>query len=101
MASTTYILELIEGRGLLVTAGFLFVCLLLWEKFFKNKGELPLPPKPPGYPLLGNAVEFIKAAKKGRMHLLLEKWAREHGELIRVQIGPVTNFYINSDRCVK
>lgn len=35
------------------------------------------------------------------MHLLLQKWAKDHGEIMRVQIGPVTNYYLNSDKAVK
>lgn len=35
------------------------------------------------------------------MHLLVQKWALEHGEIIRVQLGPVTNHYLNSDKAVK
>jgi hypothetical protein len=51
--------------------------------------------------IIGNIVEFITAAKDGAMHLLLAKWAQKYGEIIRVQVGAVTNFYLNSNHAVK
>ena len=67
----------------------------------KHKGRLPLPPRPRGLPVIGNTVEFISAAKDHTMHLLLQRWSKEYGDVIRVQIGPVTEYYLNSDRAVK
>lgn len=63
--------------------------------------KLPLPPKPPGLPLIGNTIEFVMAANKGAMHLLLGQWAERYGEIVRVQVGPMTSYYLNSDEAVK
>ncbi|KAH8783605.1 cytochrome P450 [Hyaloscypha finlandica] len=86
-------------RALLVLG--LALCLVSLVKFIRNRGQLPLPPKPKGLPIIGNTIEFVSAAKGNTVHLLLQKWAKEYGEVIRVQIGSVTEYYINSDRAVK
>jgi hypothetical protein len=31
----------------------------------------------------------------------MHRWAREHGEVFRVRLGPVTEYFLNSDRAVK
>lgn len=76
-------------------AGYAF-----WSRM-QNSSKLPLPPQPPGIPLLGNLPEFLKALAANKPHILLAKWAQEYGEIIRVQVGPVTEYYLNSDRAVK
>jgi hypothetical protein len=60
-----------------------------------------LPPSPPGIPILGNLVEFVKHAKQASQHLLLQRWAEEYGDIIGVKIGPMTEYYLSSDRAVK
>ena len=84
-----------------VVVGIFVIFVFVIRRYMNDRGKLPLPPKPPGWPVIGNTVEFISAAKDGTMHLLLARWAREYGEIIRVQVGPVTNFYLNSDHAVK
>lgn len=92
---------LVQDTKVVAFIGIVAVTILLFQRHLRTRKLLPLPPKPAGWPLIGNTVEFIAAAKRGEMHLLLQKWANQHGEIIRVQIGPVTNFYLNSDRAVK
>lgn len=70
-------------------------------RFLQRCNKLPLPPQPPGWPLIGNTIEFIRAANRGEMHLLLQRWAEEYGEVMRVQVGPMTNYYLNSPEAVK
>ena len=79
-----------------------FGCLLLrLQQWFQERGKLPLPPKPPGLPLLGNALDVMRSTKAGSQHLLFGKYARELGEIVRVQVGPFTEYFINSDEAVK
>jgi cytochrome P450 len=40
-------------------------------------------PGPPGVPILGNAL----ALKAGRVHTVIEKWARRYGDYFRFRIG--------------
>lgn len=80
------------------TLTFVFLRLKQW---FQDRGKLPIPPKPPGLPLLGNALDVIGSTKTGSQHLLFDKYAREHGEIVRVQVGPFTQYFINSDEAVK
>ncbi|KAF9888125.1 hypothetical protein FE257_009261 [Aspergillus nanangensis] len=61
----------------------------------------PLPPKPPGVFLLGNAFDLIQEAKTNTVHLLMGRLAQKHGEIFRFQIGPVTEYFLNSDKAVK
>ncbi|KAH7047397.1 cytochrome P450 [Macrophomina phaseolina] len=44
---------------------------------------------------------MMKAGKNGELHLQLEKWARLYGEICRVRVGLITEFFINSDKAVK
>ncbi|KAI5212373.1 cytochrome P450 [Aureobasidium subglaciale] len=69
---------------------------------YRNERDLlPLPPQPPGSFFVGNMTEVIAASKIGQQHLLFERWAREHGEIYRVRVGPFTEYFINSDAAVK
>lgn len=78
------------------------VYLLSWMRhWLQDRGKLPLPPKPPGVPLLGNAVDVIRSGKTGSLHLLFGQYARDHGEIVRLQVGPFTQYFINSDEAVK
>ncbi|KAL4733871.1 cytochrome P450 [Aspergillus similis] len=63
--------------------------------------RLPLPPQPKGDIILGNLSEVIAASKESMQHLLMHRWAHEHGEVFRVRLGPVTEYFLNSDRAVK
>jgi hypothetical protein len=88
-------------RGVLIFFILATFSFILWQWNLSSKSKLPLPPKPPGVPILGNLPEFIKAAIKGEMHLLLQKWTEEYGEVVRVQLGPITAYYVGSDIAVK
>ncbi|KAJ5532238.1 cytochrome P450 [Penicillium frequentans] len=82
----------------------LSITVLLTYKVWHNyvqRGKLPLPPCPPGIPILGNLIEFVKDAKKASQHLLLQRWAEEYGDIIGVKIGPMTEYYLSSDQAVK
>lgn len=100
LPSTNALLQ--EPKYLGILAAFIAFLILLQKHSQARSSRLPLPPKPPGWlPILGNTHDFIPAAKKGQMHTLLQKWASECGEIMRVQVGPTTNYYLNSDRAVK
>lgn len=77
------------------------LCIYAVVSRIKNRRRLPLPPKPRGFPVLGNTIDFVQAAKKKEIHLLLQKWAEQYGEIMRVQVGPMTSYYLNSDQAVK
>jgi hypothetical protein len=85
-------------------AGFC-LCLVLGAALFASRSadatKLPLPPQPKGNLILGNLSEVITASKESLQHLLMHRWAREHGEVFRVRLGPVTEYFLNSDRAVK
>ncbi|OGE47464.1 hypothetical protein PENARI_c043G11509 [Penicillium arizonense] len=83
-------------------------CLLLGAALFTflqshaaGAKKPPLPPQPKGNLILGNLSEVITASKESLQHLLMHRWAREHGEVFRVRLGPVTEYFLNSDRAVK
>ncbi|CEJ61862.1 hypothetical protein PMG11_10379 [Penicillium brasilianum] len=78
-----------------------FLTYRIWQKYVTQRGTLPLPPSPPGIPILGNLIEFVKDAKQASQHILLQKWAEKHGDIVGVKIGPMTEYYVNSDRAVK
>lgn len=72
---------------------------LFW--YHKSTSNLALAPQPSGLPLLGNLPEFIAAASRKELHLLVEEWHRTYGDVIRVKLGPVTLHFIGSDVAVK
>ena len=67
----------------------------------KKRSQLPLPPSPPGNILTGSLSDVLAAVSKNQQHLLFNRWAREHGEIIRVRSGPFVQYFINSDKAVK
>ncbi|OAL52704.1 cytochrome P450 [Pyrenochaeta sp. DS3sAY3a] len=77
------------------------VLLFKAQKYLQDRKKLPLPPTPPGWPLLGNLLDVLSATKTGQQHLLFDKWAREYGDIVRVEAGPFTQYFINSDAAVK
>ncbi|KAL2794585.1 cytochrome P450 [Aspergillus keveii] len=72
-------------------AGFC-LCLVLGAALFTSHHagprKLPLPPQPKGNLILGNLLQVIAASKESLQHLLMHRWAREHGEVFRVRLGP-------------
>lgn len=79
----------------------LLLLLVKLQHWLQERGKLPIPPKPPGLPLVGNALDVIGSTKTGSQHLLFGKYAREYGEIVRVQVGPFTQYFINSDEAAK
>jgi hypothetical protein len=79
----------------------LWLLFKLVSDYTKNKDKLPLPPQPPGNLILGNLSEVMQETQKCLQHFLMEKWARTYGEIYRVRVGPVTNYFLNSDHAVK
>ncbi|KAL3484193.1 cytochrome P450 [Aspergillus germanicus] len=68
------------------------LCLVLGAALFTSQSagskKLPLPPQPKGNLILGNLSEVIAASKESLQHLLMYRWACEHGEVFRVRLGP-------------
>lgn len=85
----------------IVFAASLYFLYNLVEFSIRNRNALPLPPEPRGYPIIGKLPEVIKASKKGEQHLLFQQWARQHGDLYKVKLGPFTQYMVNSDVAVK
>jgi hypothetical protein len=76
------------GDPVIIGLVVIFVVLVfLIRRYIQDRGNLPLPPKPPGWPIIGNTVEFITAAKDGAMHLLLAKWAQKYGRSFAFKWG--------------
>ena len=65
------------------------------------KGQLPLPPTVPGFPVIGSLIEIAKASIKGQQHLLITTWARQYGDIFSVKVGPFVEYFLNSDVAVK
>lgn len=77
----------------------LLACLIVLavtkiEKVVRERKLLPLPPMPPGYPLVGNLPQLQKAGKTREEHLLFQRWAEEYGPLYRVKIGLFTQYVL-------
>lgn len=87
--------------GLVLLSAPLIYILLQLQRRLADSKKLPLAPNPPGVPFLGNALDVIGSTKTGSQHLLFGQYAHEHGEIVRVQVGPFTQYFINSDEAVK
>lgn len=77
----------------------LLACLIVLavtkiEKVVRERKLLPLPPMPPGFPLVGNLPQLQKAGKTREEHLLFQRWAEEYGPLYRVKIGLFTQYVL-------
>ena len=83
---------------ILCIIGALYVTLQQKSSGLKS---LPLLPQPRGSLILGNMPEVIKESPVTLQHLLMQKWAREYGEVFRVRFGLVTEYFLNSDRAIK
>ncbi|KAF3047192.1 hypothetical protein E8E12_011599 [Didymella heteroderae] len=94
-------MALLSIPGLALLSISLVYFLLRLQRWLEDREKLPLPPKPPGVPLLGNALDVISSTRTGSQHLLFEQYAREYGEIVRIQVGPFTQYFINSDEAVK
>lgn len=84
---------------LFATVSYFFFTYAL--RLIRSRNELPLPPGPRGPLLVGKLLEVIAASKKGEQHLLFQKWAREYGDLYKVDLEPCTQYMVNSDVAVK
>jgi hypothetical protein len=74
--------------------------VVLWRRSCISD-SLPLPPQVKGNLILGNISDILKASSETLQHLLIQGWAREYGEVLRVRLGPVTEYFLNSDHAVK
>ncbi|KAF7621034.1 hypothetical protein AFLA_006325 [Aspergillus flavus NRRL3357] len=95
-----------ESKAPLHNMLLVIVCLLLGLGIAGLRSshaskQLSLPPQPRGSMVLGNLSEIMKASMDNLQHPLVQGWAREHGEVIRVRLCPVTEYFLNSDRAVK
>jgi len=93
----------VEGHLLaIIVAGLLFTtAVALIVKRASSKHKLPLPPKPPGLFLIGNLLDVKSAAEAKTLHELFGRWALEYGDIYRIKVGPVTHYFLNSDKAVK
>jgi Cytochrome P450 len=82
--------------SLLLPFAVILAITLLWQRRRPPKGYR-LVPGPKGVPILGNTLQVppIRAEKK------FMEWAREYGELFRIQMGWNEWVFVNSDVATK
>lgn len=73
-------------------AGLLYLIVSSIQRAVRERKLLPLPPSPPGKPLIGSLLEVQAAAKVRKEHLLFQKWAQELGPVYRVKVGLFTQY---------
>ena len=73
-----------------------FICLIvlcialhLRSSSKKPKNGLRWAPSPPGWPIVGNLPDIIKAAGADRMHLQMQSWAKQYGPVVKVSAGTI------------
>ena len=83
--------------SILLPAIVLLVVVLLSRRARKVPQGLRPVPGPKGLPLIGNTLQVPQS----RPEKQFMKWAKEYGELFRVQIGWNDWVFVNSDVAVK
>ncbi|KAI8294180.1 Cytochrome P450 monooxygenase yanC [Colletotrichum sp. SAR11_240] len=83
---TAAITGVASGTTSTVALAILALAFYLWTA--KGSAMQHLPPAPKGYPFLGNLMDVVSAG--GLLHLKMIAWAQDHGEIIRVVLGPNT-----------
>lgn len=73
-------------------AGLLYLIVTRIQRVVHERKLLPLPPSPPGLPLIGSLLELQKAAKTREEHLLFQKWAQDLGPVYKVKVGLYTQY---------
>lgn len=86
---------------LVISLSLIILFIIITKRRRTTRHGLPLPPIPPGWPLIGNLPDLAKYGGRKEVHLLMEKWARQYGDIFGVQVGPVTEYFLNSDQAVK
>jgi len=59
------------------------------------------PPGPPAWPIIGNIIDILAAAKSRRLHLLFEEWANKYGDVMLIRSGVEDEYYVNTRRAAK
>lgn len=86
---------------LVISLGLVIFLVIFTKRRRGTSHGLSLPPIPPGWPLVGNLPDLAKYGSRKEVHLLMEKWARQYGDIFGVRVGPVTEYFLNSDQAVK
>ncbi|RAO73303.1 uncharacterized protein BHQ10_009315 [Talaromyces amestolkiae] len=91
-------LGLIEAPNYLFLI-FIFVPVLIFGGYraFHDKRRKHLPPQVPGWPIINNTLQH----RVDNAPPLLQKWAREHGEIFRTRAGATDFIWLNSMSSVK
>ncbi|KAI1370242.1 cytochrome P450 [Hypoxylon crocopeplum] len=95
MASSGIPIDLL-GVGFAPWVVAVLTILLLVKVASDQFSSKRIPPKPKGWPILGNLPDVMKAG--GLLHKTMINWAQEEGDIMRLVLGPKTEYLINSDR---
>lgn len=78
---------------------FIIVPVLIFGAYraFYDKRRKHLPPQVPGWPIINNTLQH----RVDNAPPLLQKWAREHGEIFRTRAGATDFIWLNSMSSVK
>jgi len=91
----------VRVASLLGIAFILYLIATTLYKRFRGRDEVPLPPGPTGYPLIGSLPDLLSRLKTSTQHLLFNEWARQYGEIYKVNLGFVTQYMVNTDVAAK
>ncbi|KAM5350215.1 hypothetical protein ACJ41O_006720 [Fusarium nematophilum] len=84
----------------LTLLAILAITLVILRPLFSSSGKNP-PPGPPGWPVLGNILDIVSAAKAKRLHYLFEGWANKYGDVMLVRSGVEDEYYVNTRRAAR
>ncbi|KAF2163075.1 hypothetical protein M409DRAFT_26521 [Zasmidium cellare ATCC 36951] len=89
----------VAGALVILTICYFLAAHIL--RSYRSRNKLPLPPGPRGLPLIAKLPEVIAASKTGEQHLLFQRWAREYGDVYKIELSPFTQYMVSSDVAVK
>ncbi|KAJ4308418.1 hypothetical protein N0V84_012115 [Fusarium piperis] len=78
----------------------LAIALVILRPLFSSSSKNP-PPGPPGWPVLGNILDIVSAAKAKRLHYLFEEWANKYGDVMLIRSGVEDEYYVNTRPAVR
>ncbi|OJJ29875.1 hypothetical protein ASPWEDRAFT_46637 [Aspergillus wentii DTO 134E9] len=70
--------------------------VLLYLYISRNRRRLPVPPGPPGLPIIGNLLQ----APKSEVWKVYQKWSQQYGPVIAVKYGHKTSIILSSAQVV-
>jgi len=95
--SLTQVISSLPGSSAAALALLVLSVGILAQQLFKKKDPLPLPPGPPGLPIVGNSfqIPLINPWRKQA------EWTKQYGPIYRLKLGKDTVIVLGTQQAAK